>query len=59
MRDNNSIYVKYAKQETQHKNTKNNSSLFTYSPGIFSSSYINSYDDLLEKTAKDDGYVDF
>ncbi|MDD3263232.1 MAG: VCBS repeat-containing protein [Candidatus Absconditabacteria bacterium] len=59
MRDNNSIYVKYAKQETQHKNTKNNSSLFAYSPGIFSSYYINSYDDLLEKTAKDDGYVDF
>ncbi|HCY21601.1 TPA: hypothetical protein DIC40_07315 [Patescibacteria group bacterium] len=49
MWDTNTIYVKYAKQESQHKNSDTTTSLYTYSPGIFSSSFADSYEDLVKK----------
>lgn len=58
MWDTNTIYVKYAKQESQHKNSDTTTSLYTYSPGIFSSSFADSYEDLVKK-ADDEWYVDF
>jgi len=59
MWDNNSIYVKYAKQESEYKNLDTNKTFHIYSPGIFASSYIDSYDEILQKTEKNDWYVDF
>jgi hypothetical protein len=54
MWDNNSIYVKYAKQESEYKNLDTNKTFHIYSPGIFASSYIDSYDEILQKTEKND-----
>lgn len=59
MRNNNSIYIKYANQKSEYKNLDIDKSFHVYSPGLFSSYYIDSYIELLQKTDRNDWYVDF
>lgn len=56
---NNSVYIKYAKQNSEIPNLIVNKKSYVYSPWFFASPYIDSYQELLQKTESKDGYVDF
>lgn len=58
MRDNTSVYVKYGKQQSDYKNLDTTSKYYVYSPWFFSSSSIDSYQQLSEK-ADSEWYVEF
>ncbi len=59
MRDNNNIYIKYANQKSEFKNARMYKNLHVYTPPVFKFSYIDSYDDLLNKIVDENGYASF